>query len=105
MRLTVVNFFRQVGQQARANRENSVMVKNLSWLSSTTEVKEYFLKYGEVKNVYLPFDENQGIYKGYGFVEFRNRNSVHDALDDPHRPKLDGNILTVLKANPEKDKK
>uniref|UniRef100_A0A914YM49 RRM domain-containing protein n=1 Tax=Panagrolaimus superbus TaxID=310955 RepID=A0A914YM49_9BILA len=104
MRLTIVRFLRQATTGYVSNRENSIMVKNLSWLSSPMEVKEFFSKYGQVKHVFLPFDEKQGIYCGYGFVEFENQSSVQDAFaDDYHRPQLDGNYLKIAKRHIKKE--
>jgi RNA recognition motif-containing protein len=97
MRLAIVRFLRhgtaRIGHVA--NKENSIMVQHISWLSSPTHVKEHFSKYGKIVKVYLPFDDKQGIYRGHGYVEFEKKVSVQEALNDYNPPKLDGKILRI----------
>ena len=57
--------------------------------SSTTEqnLREYFNRFGSVKNVVIIYNTNKSS-KGYGFVFFRESYMVKDAMDSgPHEVK------------------
>ena len=48
-----------------------------------TEFKNYFEKYGQIKDICLPMEDKQkGINRGHGFVNFVHPESAKFALDN-----------------------
>ena len=59
------------------------------------EVRRFFEKYGEVRDVYLPLDYYTRRARGFGFVEFSTHEEAKDALDKANGADLSGSNLHV----------
>jgi len=79
---------------ANASRVVSLYVRNLPWTVSDRELFQYFRKFGFVSRTKVMFDDNTGMSKGFGFVQFTKGDSVENALrQNIHR--LEGNIIEI----------
>jgi RNA recognition motif-containing protein len=47
----------------------------------TEEVRRFFEKFGEVRDVYLPLDYRSRRPRGFGFIEFTSNEEAKEALD------------------------
>jgi len=65
------------------NDERKLFVGNLSWETTVEELKDYFLKFGEIKDATIKVDVS-GRSRGFGFVLFDESASVEKALEGGH---------------------
>lgn len=85
--------------------EKKIFVGGLSWETTDEKLKEYFSKYGEVTDSIIMKDSASGRPRGFGFVTFRETQSVMTALQEP-KHHLDGKTIDPKRAfNPSAQKK
>ncbi|KAI5426902.1 hypothetical protein KIW84_032364 [Lathyrus oleraceus] len=70
-----------------------LFVRPLSTITSSQTLRHAFEEYGEIEEAIVIRDRVTRISKNYGFVTYRDIESVHDALREP-RKAIDG-IVTV----------
>lgn len=73
-------------------------VGNLSYSTTTSEVKELFAGFGEILDVKVI----EG--KGFGFVEMANQADAEKAKKELNGTQFMGRALTVDEAKPQKDR-
>jgi arginine/serine-rich splicing factor 2 len=54
----------------------SLKLDNVDFLLSGNELREMFVKYGEVGDVYVPRDHLTKQNRGFAFVRFKDRNDA-----------------------------
>jgi RNA recognition motif-containing protein len=62
-------------------------VKNLPYDTNEAEVNDYFNSCGPVESVRLVYNSIHKHFKGFGYVDFKNRSSVKEAM------RLDGKVF------------
>ncbi|XP_057508698.1 uncharacterized protein LOC130791542 isoform X2 [Actinidia eriantha] len=72
----------------RRNEENSVRVTNLSEDTREADLHELFHAFGLVSRVYVAVDQKTGMSRGFGFVNFVNKEDAKRAIN-----KLNGRIV------------
>nr|GEX47319.1 glycine-rich RNA-binding protein 4, mitochondrial-like [Tanacetum cinerariifolium] len=82
-----------------------LMVRNLSYSTSESSLKEEFSNFGQVAEVKLVKDETSKKSKGYAFVQYTNQDDAISALENMDEKYLDGRVIFVELAKPIKDKK
>ncbi|CAI9108722.1 OLC1v1008399C1 [Oldenlandia corymbosa var. corymbosa] len=89
------------GSERRRNEENSVRVTNLSEDTSEPDLEELFGQFGPVSRVYVARDQKGGgISRGFGFVNFRNKEDAERAIAKLNGYGYDNLILRVEWAAP-----
>jgi len=73
-------------------------VKNFARETTTDSLKEAFIKYGEIKDVYIPIDFRTHEAKGFAFVEFIEDNAAETAVQEMNGATVEGSVLEVMKA-------
>jgi peptidyl-prolyl isomerase E (cyclophilin E) len=63
-----------------------------------------FLPFGDLKDVNIPIDHATGKHRGFGFVEFEEKEDAAAAIDNMHNAEIYGRILKVNYAQPMKIK-
>jgi len=66
---------------------------NLSWNTTELALGRHFEQYGDIKSVKI-IEDFSGRSKGFGYVEFENKNSVTSALK-ADGSELDGRTIKV----------
>ena len=61
---------RSNGGRTGKDGPKSLMVRNISFDTSSHELKDIFSKYGEVRDVYIPRDYHTRRPKSFAFVEY-----------------------------------
>ncbi|ONI00117.1 hypothetical protein PRUPE_6G068500 [Prunus persica] len=84
----------------RRNDENSVRVTNLSEDTREPDLLELFRPFGAVSRVYVALDKNTSISRGFGFVNFVNREDAQRAINKLNGYGYDNLILRVEWATP-----
>ncbi|XP_027358962.1 eukaryotic translation initiation factor 3 subunit G-like isoform X1 [Abrus precatorius] len=84
----------------RRNDENSVRVTNLSEDTRESDLLELFRPFGPVSRVYVAIDQKTGMSRGFGFVNFVNREDAQRAISKLNGYGYDSLILRVEWATP-----
>ncbi|CAI9776402.1 unnamed protein product [Fraxinus pennsylvanica] len=84
----------------RRNEENSVRVTNLSEDTREPDLLELFRPFGNVSRVYVAVDQKTGMSRGFGFVNFVNREDAERAINKLNGYGYDNLILRVEWAAP-----
>lgn len=84
----------------RRNDENSVRVTNLSEDTREPDLLELFRPFGAVSRVYVAVDQKTGMSRGFGFVNFVNRDDAQRAINKLNGYGYDNLILRVEWATP-----
>lgn len=75
-----------------------IYVKNLPWTISHSQLEKYFSKFGEVTFCRVIFNYSSGLSRGYGYIEFKENQSLENILNTTHL--LEGNkIITQIASN------
>ena len=73
----------------------SLKVDNLTYRTTTDDLKRIFQKYGEIGDVYIPRDRFNRESRGFAFVRFYDRRDAEDAMDSLDGTIVDGRELRV----------
>ncbi|XVF46591.1 hypothetical protein PTKIN_Ptkin03bG0039400 [Pterospermum kingtungense] len=84
----------------RRNDENSVRVTNLSEDTREPDLLELFRPFGAVSRVYVAVDQKTGMSRGFGFVNFVNKEDAQRAINKLNGYGYDSLILRVEWATP-----
>ncbi|XP_074308215.1 uncharacterized protein LOC141643084 [Silene latifolia] len=84
----------------RRNEENSVRVTNLSEDTREPDLQELFRPFGAVSRVYVAIDQKTGVSRGFGFVNFVNKEDAQRAINKLNGYGYDNLILRVEWATP-----
>uniref|UniRef100_A0A0D6QU29 Eukaryotic translation initiation factor 3 subunit G n=1 Tax=Araucaria cunninghamii TaxID=56994 RepID=A0A0D6QU29_ARACU len=84
----------------RRNDENSVRVTNLSEDTRDADLHELFKPFGNINRVYVAMDQKTGVSRGFGFVNFANREDAQRAINKLNGYGYDNLILRVEWATP-----
>ncbi|KAI4306366.1 hypothetical protein L6164_029648 [Bauhinia variegata] len=91
---------RSAPDMRRRNDENSVRVTNLSEDTREPDLLELFRPFGAVSRVYVAVDQKTGVSRGFGFVNFVNREDAQRAINKLNGYGYDNLILRVEWATP-----
>ncbi|XP_046873770.1 heterogeneous nuclear ribonucleoprotein D0 isoform X2 [Hypomesus transpacificus] len=83
--------------------EGKMFVGGLSWDTTKKDLKDYFSKFGEVVDCTLKLDPMTGRSRGFGFVLFKEAESV-DKVTQQKEHKLNGKVIDPKKAKAMKGK-
>ncbi|XP_050246235.1 uncharacterized protein LOC126694203 [Quercus robur] len=84
----------------RQSDENSVRVTNLSEDTREPDLLELFQTFGHVTRAYVAIDQKTGMSRGFGFVNFVNREDAERAINKLNGYGYDNLILRVEWATP-----
>lgn len=87
-------------EMRRRNEENSVRVTNLSEDTREPDLHELFRTFGPVSRVYVAIDQKTGMSRGFGFVNFVNKEDAERAISKLNGYGYDNLILRVEWATP-----
>lgn len=80
-----------VAVQGKGSNPKTVLyVGGLEESVTELSLKSAFIPFGPVKEVNIPLDHETGKHRGFGFVEFEDREDAADAIDNMHNGELFG---------------
>ncbi|WVZ20197.1 hypothetical protein V8G54_007519 [Vigna mungo] len=82
----------------------ALYVKNIPENVTTEQLKELFRRHGEVTKVVMPPGKAGG-KRDFGFIHYAERSSALKAVKDTEKYEIDGQVLEVVLAKPQADKK
>ncbi|XP_055450468.1 heterogeneous nuclear ribonucleoprotein D0 isoform X4 [Meriones unguiculatus] len=83
--------------------EGKMFIGGLSWDTTKKDLKDYFSKFGEVVDCTLKLDPITGRSRGFGFVLFKESESVDKVMDQKEH-KLNGKVIDPKRAKAMKTK-
>lgn len=82
----------------------NVYVGNLSYGTSSDDLRELFEAYGEVTSANVISDRDSGRSKGFGFVEMADDAQAREAIEKLNGQEVGGRTITVNEARPREDR-
>src|SRR5947209_690366 len=79
-------------------------VGNLSFQTSSEELRELFAQAGNVESANVVEDRDTGRSRGFGFVEMSSKEEGEAAIAQFNGKELNGRTLTVNEARPREDR-
>lgn len=79
-------------------------VGNLSFKTTSDDLREYFAQAGEVESASVIEDRETGRSRGFGFVEMATSEGAAAAVEQFNGKDLNGRNLTVNEARPKTDR-
>ncbi|KAD3066500.1 hypothetical protein E3N88_34380 [Mikania micrantha] len=83
---------------ASADVEYRCFVGGLAWATTDESLENAFAKYGEILESKIINDRETGRSRGFGFVTFKDEQSMRDAIEAMNGQSLDGRNITVNEA-------
>ncbi|KAG4394234.1 hypothetical protein AAZX31_03G239400 [Glycine max] len=87
-----------------SSQVKALYVKNIPENVTTEQLKELFRRHGEVTKVVMPPGKAGG-KRDFGFIHYAERSSALKAVKDTEKYEIDGQMLEVVLAKPQADKK
>eukprot|EP00602_Paraphysomonas_sp_CaronLab_P007579 CAMPEP_0185021480 /NCGR_PEP_ID=MMETSP1103-20130426/4166_1 /TAXON_ID=36769 /ORGANISM="Paraphysomonas bandaiensis, Strain Caron Lab Isolate" /LENGTH=197 /DNA_ID=CAMNT_0027553025 /DNA_START=34 /DNA_END=625 /DNA_ORIENTATION=- len=84
------------GNSSGETSASSLLVRNISYNVSSSEIRRMFEKYGDVRDVYIPLDHYTQRPRGFAFVEFHDGRDARDALENLDGRQLDGRDIKIV---------
>jgi len=93
------------GESMRRGRDdNSIRVTNLSEDTREQDLQELFRPFGAISRIYVAFDRETGLSRGFAFINFVNRDDAIRAINKLDGYGYDNLILRVEWATPRADR-
>lgn len=73
-----------------SNPKTVLYVGGLEETVSELTLRSAFLPFGPIKECNIPLDNETGKHRGFGFVEYDDREDAADAIDNMHNGELFG---------------
>jgi RNA recognition motif-containing protein len=102
MQTTLVNPAAVAGSGKGTNPKTTLYVGGLEETVNEALLHAAFLPFGEIKDVNIPLDHASGKNRGFGFVEYEEKEDAAAAIDNMHNSELNGRVLKVNYAQPMK---
>ncbi|XP_057783122.1 glycine-rich RNA-binding protein-like [Salvia miltiorrhiza] len=83
---------------ASADVEYRCFVGGLAWATTDQSLGQAFSQFGEVIESKIVNDRETGRSRGFGFVTFKDEQSMRDAIEGMNGQELDGRNITVNEA-------
>ncbi|KAF7843875.1 heterogeneous nuclear ribonucleoprotein Q [Senna tora] len=87
-----------------SSQVKALYVKNIPENTTTEQLKEMFCRHGEVTKVVMPPGKSGG-KRDFGFIHYAERSSALKAVKDTEKYEIDGQVLEVVLAKPQTEKK
>lgn len=72
-----------------------IYVANLPYSITESQLEDFFARYGEVSDIYIPKDHYTGKVRGFGFVEFESKDDANKLLRDKEAKYLGGRKIYI----------
>ena len=89
---------------AGSNPKTTLYVGGLEETVNEAILHAAFVPFGDIKDVNVPLDHTAGSHRGFGFVEYLDKDDAAAAIDNMHNSELYGRVLRVNYAQPMKIK-
>jgi len=83
-----------------SNPKTTLYVGGLDETVNEAVLHSAFIPFGEIKEVNIPIDPQTGKHRGFGFVEYLDKEDAAAAIDNMHSAELYGRVLKCNYALP-----
>lgn len=83
-----------------SNPKTALYVGGLDETVNEAALHAAFLPFGDIKEVNIPIDHATGKHRGFGFVEYEDKDDAAGAIDNMHNAELFGRVLKVRATPP-----
>ena len=87
-----------------SNPKTTLYVGGLEETVNDSILHAAFIPFGEIKDVNIPLDHATGKHRGFGFVEYEDKDDAAAAIDNMNNAELYGRVMRVNYAQPMKIK-
>lgn len=77
-----------------------LFIGNISYNTSEAGLRSFFEEFGPLLSVKIATDRDTGRSRGFGFIEFEDREKAEQAINTRNGADLDGKNLVVNEARP-----
>ncbi len=77
-----------------------LFIGNISYNTSEAGLRAFFEEFGPLLSVKIATDRDTGRSRGFGFIEFEDRDKAEQAINARNGADLDGKALVVNEARP-----
>jgi len=81
-----------------------LFVGSLPFDLTEEKLKELFEKFGDITSVKLILDRDTGNSRGFGFVEFAEKDAASKAMQELNGSNINGRSIVVKQAHDKKDR-
>lgn len=78
-----------------SNPKTTLYVGGLEESVNEAALHAAFIPFGDIKDVNIPLDHATGKHRGFGFVEYEEKEDAADAIENMHNAELFGRVLKV----------
>jgi peptidyl-prolyl isomerase E (cyclophilin E) len=86
------------------NPKTTLYVGGLEDSINEASLHAAFIPFGDIRDVNIPLDHATGKHRGFGFVEFEEKEDAAAAIENMHHAEINGRVLKVNYAQPMKIK-
>uniref|UniRef100_A0A7N1A3H2 RRM domain-containing protein n=2 Tax=Kalanchoe fedtschenkoi TaxID=63787 RepID=A0A7N1A3H2_KALFE len=87
--------------KAPSKKITRIFVARIPPSVTETTFRNYFEKYGDITDLYMPKDQGSKGHRGIGFITFGSSDSVDNLMDETHE--LGGSTIVVDRATPKEE--
>lgn len=87
---------------AGTNPKTTLYVGGLEESVNESHLHAAFIPFGDIKDVNIPLDHANGKHRGFGFVEYEEKDDAQAAMDNMNNAELYGRVLRVNFAQPQR---
>lgn len=80
-----------------------IFVGNLPWSVGYEELKKLFSPFGEIEDAIVIADKDSGKSRGFGFVTFKEEESMKKAISEMNEKEVEGRKIQVNESKPKED--
>ena len=90
------------GGKIRLDLSMKLYIGNLSWDTTTEDLKSHFEAFGAVSDAIVITDRESGRSRGFGFVTMDDESEANKAMEECSGVELDGRAIKCSEATPRK---
>ena len=83
-----------------ASEDRKIFIGGITFGVDQNVIREDFMRFGEIEDVYLPTDRDTGKLRGFAFITYRESRDAHEACGAMHGRDYHGRQITVNVAKP-----
>ncbi|KAM5272667.1 SRA stem-loop-interacting RNA-binding protein, mitochondrial [Ctenodactylus gundi] len=74
-------------------------VRKIPWTAASSELREHFAQFGQIRKCIVPFDRQTGFHRGMGWIQFSSHEELQNAIQQENHI-IDGVKLQLQARRP-----
>jgi RNA recognition motif-containing protein len=84
--------------------DSKLFVGGLPWALDSEDLREVFQEFGEIDQANVVYDRETGRSRGFGFVQFKDKDAATKALEAMNQAEIGGRTVNVNFAKARQDR-